>query len=425
MSTCLKKYCFPSTFNIEKSFFYGIIKKKAYERTAILHMYDQLKIDFPKNMAVFCKIDYYTAVFYNTTIESVCNDFLHLNFDFSDPLLCEVYTRQKGIEDLLIYEFLSGRIEVSYRFIVKEGSSVFNSVYEKIRLDLSGKALDRLREFYGDHEVLDRVLHTFLPPDELGQRSMQVTRCDFAFDFVNYKFNIYDRCREELNNIGYDGRVRIKRGQPVKYSIRNGSERTIYLGATRSEKLIRIYDKKFEMESKKGGLGTLPDMSIDYDVNTWHRIEFQTRRGWAEYFLINAQDYLQVLQKLYSDYAFLDQQGNITNFWQELFDWELIPAIGQNAKYEVQPMTLQSLKGQYGSSVLLLCAFAAVFGKEKIFDDIQLAFANQYSPELINSYQTRKMLKRIDVLTGKKNCYSDLAGADLVAVDGNFILRLK
>lgn len=388
-------------------------------------MYNQLRLEFPKEMAVFCKIDYYTAVFYNTSFENVLNGFLELGFDFSDPVLMSTYTRQAGYEDVIVYTFGSARITANYKFVVQDGSSVFDTLYESVRLELSGKALDELRGIYQDQFELDRILHKILPPDELGQRSMAVTRCDFAFDFVNYKFNIYERCREELRALSSEnGTVKVKgRGRPINFSVRSGSERTIYIGSNKSDKLVRIYDKDFEL-SKKGGLGQLPDQSINYEVKMWHRVEFQCRREWAEYFLINARDYLQVLQYVYSEYAFTDQQGNVTAFWQDLFDWNLIPAIGQNAKYEVQPMSVQSLKRMYRTSASLLCAFMAVLGKEKVFEDLCLMFETMFSSEYHNSYQTRKMLKRIDILTGKRD-YKNLHGANAISIDGNVILKLK
>lgn len=387
---------------------------------------EQLKIEFPKEMAVFCKIDYYTAVFYNSSFEKVLNNFLELNLDLSDPVLQSTYTRQVGYEDVVCYTVGSVRVTAAYKNVVEDGSSVFDTIYESVRLELSGSALDELRSGYEYPEYLDVVLHKFLPPDELGQRSMCVTRCDFAFDFVNYKFNIYDRCREELRSLASEnGTIKVKgRKRPVNFSIRSGAERTIYIGSNKSEKLIRIYDKAFELTKKRGGIGKLPDPMIDYDVKMWHRVEFQCRREWAEYFLLNAQDYLQVLKYVYSEYAFTDQQGVVTEFWQDLFDWKLIPSIVQNAKYEHEKLTVESLKRSYRSSIFIINAFMAVFGKKKVFDDLEMMFEIAFSDEYFNSYQTRKLLKRIEILTGNK-CFTNLNGAEAVSKNGNVILKLK
>lgn len=387
---------------------------------------EQLKIDYPKETAVFCKIDYYTAVFYNSSFEKVLNDFLELGFDFSDPVLQSTYTRQAGYEDVICYTFGSGRVTAAYKNVVEDGESPFDTIYESVRLELSGKALDELRNHYDYPDYLDTVLHKFLPPDELGQRSMSVTRCDFAFDFVNYKFNIYERCREELRSLASEnGTIKVKgRCRPVNFSVRSGAERTIYIGSNKSEKLIRIYDKAFEIQCKKGGIGKLPDPSINYDVKMWHRVEFQCRREWAEYFLLNAQDYLQVLKYVYSEYAFQDQQGNVTEFWQDLFDWILIPSIVQNAKYEHQKLTVESLKRQYRLCLFILNVFMAWFGKEKVFNDAILNFENAFSDEFYNSYQTRKILQRISILSGNRD-YTHLKGAEAVSKNGNVILKLK
>lgn len=70
-----------------------------------------------------------------------------------------------------------------------------------------------------------------------------------------------------------------------KYSVRIGDQTTIYLGATTSDKLLRIYDKKAQYTKDGLWKENNPYMDND-DCKSWFRIELQTRQKKLVLFLL-------------------------------------------------------------------------------------------------------------------------------------------
>lgn len=122
-------------------------------------------------------------------------------------------------------------------------------VCKKIRLDISGTDLDYLRQFMlPDTE--------FTNSDFWGenQKDYNVTRSDFAFDFVNYKPEFLDSVLNWIKDQERGGelsknefRLRVGRSSGIQYSYRCGcGQKTLYLGSPRGDKMVRIYDKLLE-----------------------------------------------------------------------------------------------------------------------------------------------------------------------------------
>lgn len=375
---------------------------------------------------IFCKLDYFQAVFDDVDFNYVVNDFLEMDITFTDDVFNSSYERQYGYDSHLVFNIGPVQISAKYDQVICAGESVFSSVYSKVFLIISGQALDFLRSYYSHPEEVDRILRKEPKLDKLGQPIWRVTRADFAFDFVNYKFDIYDTAAHELRSCASEqGTVKVKGlCRPISYSVRSGSEKTIYLGKGRSDRLLRIYDKKLQL-TKDGQLTELPDDSIDYDISSWHRIELQTRNNWAYHYLYHTEDFLQVLREIYEYYAFIDKEGNVTNFWQSLFDWQEIPAIIQNAYYEKSPLSREVLNRQYDIGKQVILAFMAFYGKEYVYRDLEKEFYSAFLSDNVSSRRTRKLLRRIDCLNDFKNDNSQLLGAAVVNRSGKSVLVLK
>lgn len=375
---------------------------------------------------IFCKIDWFQAVFYDVDFDFVLNTFLELNISLDDAVTNSCYDRKYGCYDYqMVYDINGVTVSANYNSVVDAGSDCFRTVYQRVMLVIGGQGLDYLRSYYSDPDDLDRILRKQPMLNDADDDIWHVTRCDFAFDFVNYKYDIYSCCRDELDMLSYDGKIKVKGiKSPISYSVRSGSEETIYIGKPRSNRLVRIYNKKLE-QTKDGVLKSVPDESINYDIDSWNRLELQCRNNWAVFYLYGSDDYMQILRSVYDYYAFTDREGHISDFWSNLFDWKLIPTIIQNANYTKVKLCEESLNNQANFAYDILCAFCAFYGLDWVIDKLKTRFESFFWEENYNTRKTRKLLKRIDCLNKFKNDNTSLKGAKVVNVDGRSILQLK
>ena len=101
------------------------------------------------------------------------------------------------------------------------------------------------------------ILNTIIPYLE----DISITRVDLAFDFFNLD------CSEFILE---------KKGRPTatkEWRDKNGKLETKYLGASRSEKQIRLYDKKVEQLTN----GSEDERQNVQQYEHWWRLEFQLR----------------------------------------------------------------------------------------------------------------------------------------------------
>ena len=101
------------------------------------------------------------------------------------------------------------------------------------------------------------ILNTIIPYLE----DLSITRADLAFDFFNLD------CSEFILE---------KKGRPTatkEWRDKNGKLETKYLGASRSEKQIRLYDKKVEQLTN----GSEDERQNAQQYEHWWRLEFQLR----------------------------------------------------------------------------------------------------------------------------------------------------
>ena len=119
---------------------------------------------------------------------------------------------------------------------------LFNFNFKWIRADFSGQALDFMRKTFG-WEFVDSFI--MARPDE--KMRFDVTRVDIAYDFLNYQPDFVQKMVDHMMYCQQKGLARV----PImhtdggnKYSVKFGNQLTIYIGATASDRLLRVYDKR-------------------------------------------------------------------------------------------------------------------------------------------------------------------------------------
>ena len=255
----------------------------------------------------------YDAV-YATSLKLVYNDIL-LELPYEDIVLM-----QKPVEDLLQLDYIK-----DFKF-------------SKIRLSLSGKALDFLRSTGLDVEDYLRQ-----NPEDL-QLPYHVTRCDIAFDFINFHGDFLQKCYEFVDNPAKllpSGRLAIIGVcGGVSFKTVRGIQRTLYLGAPTSERYLRIYDKKLERSSRNGGVFMDTQFGDPAAVKSWIRFEWQLRKEKARTILYGSGGdnfYMAVLREIFEFYSFRDCETSTTRdkkievapFWRDFFDWSEIDSLSK------------------------------------------------------------------------------------------------
>ena len=332
-------------------------------------------VDIQSGSGVYPKLDWLTLMFHDCSMSDVL---FYLNqSDLVSEFVSSMYEKS-GIQDNFVFVYNYIRIEIAkfYFYQQDRDSPVFDFIVPSIRVDLSGKALDYLRacgwEFY-DLRSLPSTL------------SFHITRCDWAFDFVDYKADFMDRLLDHLQTHQLpSGRIPlISSHGAVKYSLKLGSETTVYLGATKSDKLLRVYDKRKQYIDADTGLWK-EEIPFD-DPQSWFRIELQTRNQTAHGLLMPGIDgqirnYADILKYIFDSYAFADGtvDGNnikrtVVDFWYSLFPWEEVQRkIIQNAKY-VQPIPYGDKLQKYVRRILIpkFIEYLHAFGVRSFEKDCQ------------------------------------------------------
>lgn len=289
-----------------------------------------------KNPQIYSKIDWYTAIFQDMTFNDVLR-WVGLDPDIyvSDFLKTQI-VRCSGYDNVLVFNYEGVSVETSYFNYFKspellEVTDCFDVVVPIVRLDISGRGLDFLRS-----KGLEPDSH--LRDYESAPKPMHITRADFAYDLVDYKPDFLDTCIDYVeSNHTKDGRLCIYHGVGLKYSLRTGGEKTLYIGSKNSDKMLRIYDKKLQYYDLNTDSYIKP---VPFEDNpqpySWIRIELQTRNKVADSLIFGDGDMLSIFRYIFDTYCFSDvanttKQNRVpAKFWQELFDWQEIPRIIQN-----------------------------------------------------------------------------------------------
>lgn len=264
--------------------------------------------------------------------------------------------------------------------------SFFNSRLPYIRVDISGQGLDYLRSL-GIQVDSDFRNRDWLSGSYYGQQlQYHFTRVDFAFDLVNYRYDFLDRQIQICRSCGNPDTLRVgivgKKGG-LAYSIREGDQKTLYLGTGRSDRVLRIYDKLLEFR-KAGKLGECPYM-IEYSdglhvPDSWIRIELQCRRPQAcEELLFGSDNFLDVFMYIKKGFALRNEENRLDQSWEDLFDWDRCHEIIRNEYFvQYQPIEKRVEDWVEGCAAVNILAYVAYHGWDsfrshfdKLFLDLQ------------------------------------------------------
>ena len=374
-----------------------------------------------ENRGIYPKLDYFQAVFNDVDFAYVL-EYIGLPATKFGDFLTDSYERAMGYDTHIGYRFENICIETRAEYLIKcdgEECDLSNWIFSKIFLIISGQGLDYLRSKGID---VDYRLRQQPAVNELtGRPVMHPTRADFAFDLVNYAPDFLDKCLDHVRS--YTDRVPLcAMGAPIKFSVRTGDQKTLYLGSPRSDKLLRIYDKKMEQSDRYGNLKSSP---VDYDVHSWIRVEYQTRNAESYRLLYGEGDYLSIFRYIFDRYTFKAADGAPADFWLNLFDWEKIPAIIQNAKWVSSPLDKEKCDTLFVRALKVVCAYEAVYGvnyvekrKREFMDDI-------YSPGMQQSYKRKSFERIIDCLLDWSHDFKSCIGAFIMPTQNGQILMLR
>lgn len=295
--------------------------------------------------AILCRIDYYHAKFFNVTIDYVLNNFLNLGFSFTDTFLSDVYETFKANFEAIHWRYNFITVSTKHRYFndFEEAldESVFYRKFEEIELDISGQGLAYLRSIGFDPEVEFRKLPLISNDDpEHPEQIWRVTRVDFAFDLINYAPQFLQQCINWCLPICQEAYMN---GQKPAVSTCGGGnsyacnpslkDQALYLGTRGARHYLRIYDKLYESKCK-GKLVDLDGLEGFDNIDSYIRIELECHRDVPSKLLYSFGDYESIFKYIYEKYRFYDKhKRRVAQFWVDLFDWETIGSIIQNANF--------------------------------------------------------------------------------------------
>lgn len=235
------------------------------------------------------KIDAYSAVWKDCTLYTVL-DFYQLSKPFSgfwaDAVPCFAQMTYGDVVKFIYNDVLLSFWQSDFEAALSACNGDFGSLpychFRKIHISMMGQGLDYLRSLGLDVDS-DRSILRVLNPN------FHVTRCDFAFDFVNYDlgfdlFQMFEKFVSRGDTLSKEGRLCV-RGRPggLTYQKKYGSnERTFYIGSPSSERVLRVYDKYLERRQASGGVFMDTSFGDPLSVSSWVRIELQTRKTLTE-----------------------------------------------------------------------------------------------------------------------------------------------
>ncbi|PWM37287.1 MAG: hypothetical protein DBX65_01465 [Oscillospiraceae bacterium] len=231
------------------------------------------------------KIDAYSAVWKDCELSSVL-DYYQLSKPFSgfwsDAVPCFAQMCYgdvvKFIYNDVLLSFWQSDFESALAACGGDFASLPNCHFRKVQISMMGHGLDYLRSLGLDVDSDHSILRVVNP-------NFHVTRCDFAFDFINYDlgfdlFQMFEKFVSRGDTLSKEGRLCV-RGRPggLTYQKKYGSnERTFYIGSPSSERVLRVYDKYLERRQASGGVFMDTSFGDPTSVSSWVRIELQTRK---------------------------------------------------------------------------------------------------------------------------------------------------
>lgn len=338
--------------------------------------------------AIYPLLDYFSGIFEGTTIAAIGH---WIGVDhFLPEFLGQSMTVPTAQMMYFCYRFQHIKFFVPFLDVQRaaldgdfRNCNLFNYEFRSIKLDISGDGLQWLRGYWQDelHRDIDVDSYLRLIIDErTGVGKFHITRCDFAFDLINYNSSFLEDCIAYCDCLRAMKIKRISCGgvnSGLKFSCKDGSEEsTLYLGTTYSDNFLRIYDKKLEYTDECGAWKKL--CPYGEGVDSWIRIELQTRRDKAHALLYSSSEaslkewQLGIFRWIYDRFAFMDRDytkttraKGIESFWVALFDWKSISKIICNKNFVefVKPTierTIDFIEGPAFSSVVTYFSYFGV-----------------------------------------------------------------
>lgn len=360
--------------------------------------------------AILCRIDWYRSKFFNVTIDYVINNFLNLGVDLSDTFLRDVYEINTNNNEGIVWRYNGIFIKTKHQFFndFEEAldSSVFYRCFSEIQLDVSGDGLRYLRSIGFDPEVEFRKLPLISNDDpEHPVQIWRVTRVDFAFDLINYAPQFLQQCINWCLPICQEAYMN---GEVPKVStcgkggayVCNPSikDQALYLGNRGGANYLRIYDKLYESKCK-GKLIDVEGLEGFDQIDSYIRIELECKRELPEQLLYGFGDYESIFKYIYEKYRFYDKhKRRVAQFWVDLFDWETIGSIIQNAKWEESVVTKENVIYSVTSNTRLISTFL-VFGIRGVIDLIQQVLDSYVGKnDRFTSYKLKKITEICTIL---------------------------
>lgn len=294
---------------------------------------------------IYTRIDTYSVILYNVSIRQTLE-----HFDLPIENLDEIYKNsykkiQVNIGDTYVWANNGIRLECKldeYLQRENENCSIFDIVFQWLRVYISGEGISYIEEVH--KEVEGYSLQVLLSSPNFYDNittEYRITRCDFAFDYVNYEGNEFANLRKLLLNAEFDenlsekGRLFTGVGSGLSYSCKSGKDKTIYLGTTSADRMLRIYDKKYQL-CPEGiwDLTKVPQVVIDneIEITSWYRIELQTRDDFAFRYLISSGgDFRYIMGEINAYFDVRKKDGKKLAPLHKIFLWTQRTPIIQNA----------------------------------------------------------------------------------------------
>lgn len=286
--------------------------------------------------SIFSKIDWLSLVFVDKSFNDVF-EFLQIHDLIDvDEFFEERYFQSYSFSDNLAFRFNNiffCAMDVD-KYSNLDVNTFFDLVYPRIKVDLSGQALDFLRSHYIDFLGFEPgyIEARFTDPEIHEHFNSHISRIDYAFDFLNYMPTVLDDMIEFIKSTKNDKDeywVGFGKGHSAKCSLKLFDQKTLYIGSPQSDKLLRVYDKK--IQAKKS-----TEVAALYETyerpDSWIRFELQLRNKFSHNFALTGRSSEQVLKYIYDNYKFTFK-GTPWLLWQHLWRWEEIPSIIQNQNF--------------------------------------------------------------------------------------------
>lgn len=364
---------------------------------------------------IYTRIDTYSVILYNVSIIEVL---LHFNVPSSE--FEKIYSNgykssQVQMGDTFCFSHRGMRIDCKldeYKRINHDPKiSALECKFSWVRFYLSSEGVDYVESLNPDPDFSLQIAFSDPCFYETLTQDYHVTRCDFAFDFVNYEGNEFERLRKILVNaefnedLSHNGRLYTGNPGGISYRVSCGKAKTIYFGAETSQRMLRIYDKKYQLfdpETNQFDSEKIPRSILDNEkkIFSWYRVELQTREDFAfRYLMSSGGDFKYIMGEIASYFDVRKKDGKTIAPLHKIFLWTERTTIIQNAK-SAQPRKQIDVIAAYIKYVVLrkLHLMAVVWGPSRF-----MRFINDSVKERAQSDNPKKRARYKDKFNAELN----------------------